>query len=261
MQSWLGSRAKAGDVVIFYYAGQTGSNVRTDPETHESTVDYFLMPTDADPGDIARTGWSLDRALDLYPGKFRVACWLGTTARGLVSGEGKDKKPSVAPSGRDWLTRLVRWPGASAWLASDRVSSAGDENPAVLFTTALIEGLGQANSKRNLAACLRSLNENPALKQRGFQTMGGVPPELSVWSDQFVQPLAPPPPEVLLQVGHANKITGIVSSSDSRMIISASMDSTLRAWAVEPKSLVRILTGHWVGVTAHGSQQGRALVD
>ena len=121
----------------------------------------------------------------------------------------------------------MRWPGASAWLASDRVSSAEDENPAVLFTTALIEGFGQAKSKRNLAACLRALNENPGLKERGFQTVGGVPPELTVWSDQFAQPLPPAPPEMLLQVGHANKITGIVSSADSRMIVSASMDSTL----------------------------------
>ncbi len=66
---------------------------------------------------------------------------------------------------------------------------------------------------------------------------------------------------MLLQVGHANKITGIVSSADSRMIVSASMDSTLRAWAVEPKSLVRVLTGHSVGVTALGlSKDGRWLI-
>ncbi len=44
VQLWLASRARPGDVVIFYYAGQTGSVVSTDPKTHESTVDYFLMP-------------------------------------------------------------------------------------------------------------------------------------------------------------------------------------------------------------------------
>ena len=259
-QKWLGSRAKTGDVVLFYYAGRTGSVVRTLEETHDARIDYFLMPTDVDPRDVARTGWSLDRALDLFPGKYQMICWLGTTVTEPPAGDVGDK-PRVAPTGRDWLERLVRWPGVTAWLASDGLPESAAENPAVMFTQALFEGFGKPERKHNLAACLRSLQENPKLKQRGFQTMGGVTPDLTVWADQLNQPRIPARPEMLLQVGHAGKITGIVSSSDGRMMVSASMDSTLRAWSVEQQALVRVLTGHWVGVTAVGlSRDGRWLI-
>ncbi len=45
------------------------------------------------------------------------------------------------------------------------------------------------------------------------------------------------------------------------MMISASMDSTLRVWSLPEKALVRVLTGHWVGVTALGlSRNGRWLI-
>jgi WD40 repeat protein len=260
-QKWLASRARTGDVVLFYYAGQTGSVVRVDEQTHDARIDYFLLPTDVDPRDVARTGWSLDRALDSFPGKYQMICWLGTAVTGPPAGEAGGNGPRVAPTGRGWLERLVRWPGVTAWLASDRLPESAAENPATLFTQALLEGFGQPKGKRNLAACLRSLHENPKLKQRGFQTMGGVTPDLAVWADQFNQPRVPARPEMLLQVGHAGKITGIVSSSDGRMMISASMDSTLRAWSVEQQALVRVLTGHWVGVTALGlSRDGRWLI-
>ena len=259
-QTWLRQKASAGDVVLFYYAGRTGSVVRAEEQTQEPRIDYFLMPSDADPQDVAHTGWPLDRALDLYPGKYQVICWLATSVAGPAAPAGGNPR-RVAPSGRDWLSRLVRWPGVTAWLAAESLPDPAADNPADLFTQALLQGLGQPDRKSNLAACLRSLQENPKLKARGFQTMGGVPPEWTVWAGDPNPSQAAPRPEMILQVGHADKITGIVSSSDGRTMISASMDSTLRAWSIEQKALTRVLTGHWVGVTALGlSRDGRWLI-
>src|SRR5262249_53608667 len=139
------------------------------------------------------------------------------------------------------------------------------------FTRGLIEGMGQADRRQNLPACLRSLHADPRQKERGFTSLGGVGPELTAWAQDFGRAAAPSRPEMLLQVGHADAITALASSADGRMLVTASMDSTLRAWSVEQRALVRVLTGHAVGVTAlsvspdghwvvSGGGSGRVLV-
>ncbi len=171
-QKWLPSRAKPGDVVLFYYAGRTGSIVHVDEQTQEPRIDYFLFPADVNPLHLPSTGWSLDRALDAFPGKYRMICWLGTTVTGPVAAQAENPQLRIAASGHDWLQRLVRWPGVTAWLASDSLPAPSSENPAELFTQGLIQGLGQPDHKSNLAACLRTLHQNPKLKERRLPVAG-----------------------------------------------------------------------------------------
>ena len=54
----------------------------------------------------------------------------------------------------------------------------------------------------------------------------------------------------MLQLGHADKVTGLVSTVDGVTTFTASEDSTIRVWSGREKSLLRVLTGHSVGVTA-----------
>ena len=149
----------------------------------------------------------------------------------------------------------------TAWLASDRPRDNATKDPAVLFTSTLLDGMGDSQRKHNLAACLRSLQQNPELQLGGFQTMGGVPPRLTLWSSLFGRPDAPARPEMVLQVGHADKITSIASSADGRLVFTASQDSLVRVWSMEQRTLLRNLTGHEVGVSALGlSGNGQWLV-
>ena len=61
--------------------------------------------------------------------------------------------------------------------------------------------------------------------------MGGVPPSLSLWKEQFGTQLAEQKPELVLQSGHSDKLTGVAATADGRLIITASMDSTVRVWS------------------------------
>ena len=47
---------------------------------------------------------------------------------------------------------------------------------------------------------------------------------MSLWVDQLGPPRKQPRPEMVLQVGHADRILDIVSTPDSRMVITASQD-------------------------------------
>ncbi|HZW32076.1 MAG TPA: WD40 repeat domain-containing protein, partial [Isosphaeraceae bacterium] len=47
-----------------------------------------------------------------------------------------------------------------------------------------------------------------------------------------------------------DKLTAVVSPADGRLIATASMDSTVRVWSTPERSLLRVLTGQAVGVTA-----------
>ena len=257
IRQWLLPKAKQGDMVVFYYAGRAAAVVTPQGPRIEPRVDYYLLPIDGFQSSPATTGWSLDRAVDdCARRRIQVVCWLATTVQGR-STPGVAPPPIGRPSntpnptGQDWLSRLARWPGVTAWLAADRPPGIGQAaDPITPFTTALLESLGKPNLEDNLAACLKALQRDPTLKRQGFSSLGGVPPDLSLWADQFGKPVRQPTPEMVLQVGHADKITGLVSSADGRLLISASMDSTLRVWSPRKRSLLRVLTGQMVGATA-----------
>lgn len=270
-QVWLKDKVKPGDLVVFYFAGQMA--VGSPARSPEGRTEYYLLPIDALRANPEATGWVLDRALDQLvlrnEGKCRVMCWLGTNVSGLSAtppagrppGPAADRRPLASgASAQEWLRRLTRWPRVSTWLAADRDPAPGVEEPATLFTTTLMKGLGQPKQERNVAACLEALQQDPRLKRQGFQALGGVPPDVTLWSDQFGRILQPPRPEMVLQVGHADKITAIATSADGRLAITASMDSTIRVWSLEDRALHRIVTGHAVGVTSLAlSRDGRWL--
>lgn len=136
------------------------------------------------------------------------------------------------PTGASWLGRLARWPGVTAWLASDRPRGRDAViDPGDRFTRAILEALGKPDEApgRNLAACLKDLQQDPKLMLQGFRTLGGVPPSLGLRKDQLGRRDAEPEPELVLQLGHADKTTALTATADGRMILSASQDSTIRA--------------------------------
>src|SRR5271157_1569697 len=249
-RQWLPARAQAGDLVVFYFAGQARAVTGGDPL---APPEYYLLPSDVLLDNLPARGWSLDGALDetARQGKYQIVCWLGTTLQLLQSpGAGPRRPRDLARLNRDWIRRAARWPGVTVWLAADHPPATPSADSAATFTGAVLGGQGTKDRKQNLAACLRTLQGVSKLKVEGFQAIGGVPPDLTLWADQLGPPLPPPRPEMVLQVGHADRVAEIVSTPDSRLVITASQDSTIRVWAPGQKGLLRVLTGHSVGATA-----------
>src|SRR4051794_30270291 len=113
LTAWLGHRARAGDVVVFYFAGQ--ATVRP-PKSGGLAGRGYLLPIDAAAADVDRTGWSLEDALDrsAIATRAKVVLWLDTSPRGRGE-EGLPVEVKV-PTGAEWLDALTRWPGVTAWL-------------------------------------------------------------------------------------------------------------------------------------------------
>jgi WD40 repeat protein len=245
---WLFPRANPGDLVVIYFAGRARAVVKSQGPRVEPRVDYYLLPTDTVAGDVELKGFSLDRAVDsCVRRKIQIVCWLATSMH-----DGEAQPPATAASrGASWLATHTRWPGVIAWLASDRAGVPGTtDDPGGPFTGALLSSLGKRDRKRNLAACLNDLLDNPQLRLQGFRTMGDVPPQLSLWKDQFGHEQREPKPEIVLQVGHADRVTAMSASADGRHLMTASMDSTVRIWSAPDRSLLRVLPQQAVGATA-----------
>ncbi len=262
-QDWLEKSAQAGDLVVFYFAGETRCEVKQ--EGTQLDIRHYLLPQDADLNQIERTGWSLETAVDAcVRKKLRVVCWLATAPE---EPQGRAKTPLEGPgpgkgwsSGVAWLARLARWPGVTAWLASERPRSVAPRgavpDPGNVFTLALLEALGatspvnQPGRKPNLAACLNDLHHDPRLERQGFRSLGGVPPSMTVWASEIGPKAAEPRPELVIQTGHADRVTAMAFPADGRQIVTAAMDSTVRIWSTPDRSLLRVLPGQMVGVTA-----------
>ena len=259
-RQWLFSRAKPGDLVVFYFAGQARAVVTPQGARVDPRVDYYVLPADAAADTVEKTGWSLDRAIDECARReLQVVCWLATSIgdREILIPPVPATSGATAsiPTGTNWLGRLARWPGITAWLASDRPASpVSDEEVGNRFTQALVKALGKRDDKpvRNLAVCLKDLHQDAQLARQGFRSIGGVPPSVSLRKDQFGNPNEQRRPELVLQTGHSDKLTGLAATADGRLIITASMDSTVRVWSAQEGLLLRVLPGYSaeVGVTA-----------
>jgi serine/threonine protein kinase/WD40 repeat protein len=258
---WLPARAEPGDLVVFYFAGRSRAVVKPQEARLDPRVDYYLLPSDAAAENPELTGWSLDRAVDACARRrLQVVCWLATAVEeqragpppvpgGLATSravaESIRPRPSVS-TGADWLARLARWPGVTAWLASDRPGGPRAADPGSSFTQALLEALGPPDPRRrrkpNLAACLRELRQHPRLQLQGFCSDGEVSPSLTLWAAEVGQPSTP---ELALvsQVGHGDKVTALVSPADGHLVVTASLDSTVRVWSARDRSLLRVLPG------------------
>jgi WD40 repeat protein/uncharacterized caspase-like protein len=246
---WLGNRVQQDDVVVIYFAGQA---VAKKPQPGTTAGRAYLLPIDARGADVNRTGWSLDDALDkaktVAAKKARVVLWLDTSTVGRGQ-EGMTAEKG-GPSGQDWLRTLTRWPRVTAWLAADgRPASEGDGKSTGPFVSALLKTLGTNDRAHNLLGCLKGLRDDPELAKRGFQTMGGVGPTLSLWAGgAAVVELAQP--ELIVQAGHGDRVTSVIVTDDNAHLITASLDSTVRVWGLADRSLLRTLTDPLVGVEA-----------
>ncbi|MGP0064270.1 MAG: caspase family protein [Isosphaeraceae bacterium] len=248
-REWLFKRASAGDLVVFYFAGRSGCVAGT--QGSQLDVRHDLLPKEADPEKPEQTGWSLEGAVDdCVRHKLRVVCWLATEA-----GDPRPAGPAADWSaGVAWLSRLSRWPGVTAWLASDRPRSGKVGEAGDAFTAALLTALGasgpesKGDRRRNLSACLSDLQQDARLKAQGFCTLGGVPPSMTLWPIE--KDAAEPRPELVIQAGHADRVMAMAFPADGRLIVTAAMDSTIRIWSAPDRSLLRVLPGQSVGVTA-----------
>jgi WD40 repeat protein/uncharacterized caspase-like protein len=259
-RQWLFPKARPGDLVVFYFAGRADAVVTPQGPRVDPRVEYQVLPADASLDSVDKTGWSLDRVIDeCARRKLQVVCWMATSVvEREVPAPPPDttgRRPRSIATGVNWLGRLARWPGMTAWLASDPPPTAEhDPERSNRFTQALLKALGKPDGKarRNLAACLRDLHEDAQLMRQGFRSMGGVPPSLSLWKDQFGSQNAEQKPELVLQTSHSDKLTGVAATADGRFIITASTDSTVRVWSAQEGSLLRVLPGYSaeVGVTA-----------
>ncbi len=269
VEHWLLKKAQPGDLVLFYYSGESRSHVKR--LGTQLDVRHYLLPRDADPAKLERDGWSLEKAVDECIRKqLRVVCWLATVPEEHRDA-GKPAEDATGPPaawspGIDWLARLARWPGVTAWLASDRsrpVAPQTNRDAGSVFTHELLNALGSSKNlnKPNLAACLRDLHQNPQLKLQGFCSLGGVPPALTLWATELGPKPAESRPKVVIQAGHADRVTAMAFPADGRLIMTAARDSTVRIWSVPDRSLLRVLSDQMVGVTAMAHDAKRPVAD
>lgn len=243
---WLPPRIQAGDTIVIAYAGQCAPGQPTRPGARPNAR---LLPIDARAADLDGTAWRLDEQFDSLAstGRYQWLIWLDTAAEGrslpVVN------SPAGGNLGRALLERLCRWPGVSAWLAGEGKTlpepRVGDPSA---FTQGLLQALGSPRSPRNLLGCLHQLRADPNLKKQGFLTVGGLPPWQTLWAET-IQPQPEPKPELVLQRGHADRISQLAFTPDAATLITSSMDSTLRFWRVNDRAMLRALTDHTIGVT------------
>lgn len=235
---WLPARLRPGDVVVVYFAGHA-VRVPSPGETSGRWGQERLLPVDGHPSELDRTGWSLETALDGLRQRFDtpIVCWLDTSLDGRGTAIVVPEAPTHA-SGREWLARLTRWPGVTAWLAADgrpapEPATADRLTP---FTTALRAGLGSRVESRDLLSCLDWMVKDSALLSLGFRAHGGIAVRLSLWPNAL-RPHSRSQAELLLQRGHADRVGAVGFTPDGERLVSAGLDGTVKVWQAGEASL------------------------
>lgn len=274
---WLKARLRPDDVAVIYFAGQA---IGLPPEVGSpegAAGRAYLLPIGARIDNLDRTGWSLDSALDELaarpPGAgagsqrpdATVVCLLDTSLAGRGKRIAADVDVGVSSGSDDFLGKLARWPGVSAWLAADaaparEMADAEGRSP---FVAAIIRALGSARRPRSLLACLDELLREPTLRDQGFRRLGGIAPEASLWPER-IRRLSRVRPEPLLQRGHADRITAVAfTTPDGSRMVTASRDSAVKIWSWPDRLVLGALPGdfHLLGVTGLAAgPDGRWLV-
>lgn len=234
--SWLPVRVKPGDVVLVAFAGRAAT-------TPDGPV---LLPRDADPKALARTAWApgpdIDR-LFLNQRCANVLCWLDApfTAAPPVEAEG----PGALAPDDQLAARLARWPGASVWLASGEPPAAPGGRR---FSAALRDALGKQPAP--LLASLDVLDRGGELAPLRFRQAGGLPTRFSLFRDLLER--SRPPESLVVQTGHADRVTAVAVRTDGQALYTASDDSTIRVWSLADRrpALVQVVPRFLWGVTA-----------
>jgi len=149
------------------------------------------------------------------------------------------------------LGETTRWPGTAAWIAADGKVAA---DPAAIrrrgnFVDVVLSSFGSPETPVNLLGGLFAASRDPRLAAQGFRSAGALGPNLSLWPKLLAE-ATPPPAELLLQRGHADRVTALAYSADGATMVTASMDSTIKIWRVADGVLLRTLPEHMIGVTA-----------
>ncbi len=233
-QVWLRSRASRGDVVLFVFSGQAG----------RGNAEEWLWPVDAKSEAIERDGWSPSEAISLALGTIKCVQTL-CVIDAPIREPGRTTDATVAGTGL--LDRLAFWPGSAVWMASIPRPGAGGAGSA--FASAFRKALGTPTLP--MLATLRELDREATRKGLGFRQRGGVPPGLTP-SQDGLQTRTDRGPELLLQSGHADRISAMLVRPDGRTLLTASDDSTIRIWKplARERSLLRIIPGFVNRVTA-----------
>ncbi|MEO6810995.1 MAG: hypothetical protein ABI353_17935, partial [Isosphaeraceae bacterium] len=258
LTSWLDKRAEPDDPVLIYIAGQV---VNLGP-TKDRPARTLVLPVDASPANFDATAWSLERAIDARAARRQnpILLWLDTSPQGR--GRAATAPKGGAPDAEHWLNALTRWPNVTAWLAASNGPSPEGANlrQSSPFLTAMLDQLGTKQNPASVLACLAGLNRDAALNAQGFRAVGGVSPDLTLWSKSLAR-LAAPEPELLLQQGHAREINKIAITPDGSQIITGGMDATVKLWRAADQTLLRALPYHTIGVSGLTlSQDGLRLV-
>ena len=260
-RQWLTGKARPGDVVVVFFAGQAvGLMPRPDEPPGRPPRDY-LLPVDARASNVDATGWVLGDAIEELAsrGHNSIVCLLDTSPAGRVRSPSLlGVPPHAAPADRI-VRGISRWQGVTAWIAADDRPSGQAQNGEGVFTMHLLEALGKRQEPRTLLACLDTLRHEEILRRQGLRTAGGFDPSLSLWPTRAMPGPRRDPP--LLQRGHADRVTAISFSADGSRMMTASMDSTLRIWHAESGTLVRIWPFVTNGFTCQAvSGDGQLLV-
>jgi WD40 repeat protein len=268
LSGWLQRRVRAGDLVVFYFAGHA---IGLPPAPEGGGPRHFLLPSDALPKRWDDRAFHLDRILDQKELRdATVVCWLDTSLRG----RGPDGLPAewvpegVRPTARAFLYSLVNWPGRTAWLAADGQPAGVVPNGDGVrgrFTSALLNALGPPDRKspdpEGLMGVLARLRQDANLNAQGFQARGQVFPGLGLRQGDLQQRLRFPDPELVLQRGHAQRVTHFAATPDVSTLITGSDDSTIRIWNLNERVVLRTFTDHAIGIRSLAlGPDGRWLV-
>lgn len=271
-RDWLGTRARPGDLVVLYFAGQAirvaGSEASGDRE--------LLLPIDANPDALLSSAWSLDETLDelLRRDLGQVCCWLDTSLAGrrservIVAGGNPNPNPTgtetqlAGQPGRNLLYKLARGTSVpvTAWLAADGqplVEPRGSSRGA--FSRALLEGLGTSDNPRSLAECLYALQHDPELQGQGFRFAGDVELDKTLWP-KLQGEKRENVPELRLSRGHADRVSNLAFSLDGGLLVSAALDSSIRIWRIADRLALKWPSYHEIGVSCLSLSSDQRLI-
>ncbi|MEW4568318.1 WD40 repeat domain-containing protein [Tautonia sp. JC769] len=248
LNTWLTGRIQPGDRIVVYFAGQAVSLPPSpDAKAGAPSRDY-LLPLDTRLSDVDGTGWSLGDAIDPIAsrGEHPILCLLDTGPAGRVRPAAPDGQPYEPAPASQMLRSIQRWPGTSAWIAASEGSAQETRDGRGLFTSRLIEALGNRQGARNLSETLDRLRRDPGLAEQRLQTSGGFDPNLSLLRGA-IRPARALDAEPIVQRGHGDRVTDVVFTPDGDRMITASMDSTVRIWRGAGEELLSVLPAVLVG--------------